>query len=228
MVRMFTSRGFLDRAGTLAPGGRTGKSSRPPRRVCVRQRRLATSCGMRRGNHHELVARQELAEIPALLRQPDRVVAAPDLRDVSGPAAMPRRRPDPVAGADARARPSAPVLPRRPGRGDLGGHVRPRPRSVRHLSVAEAVEVLERSFPKRLAKRVRAFERADHRVGNPTVRRVRTILAGRRPVAVTGSLGAGKSRRCPTCSRKLPALARSDARYCSGRCRVSTHRARAA
>jgi hypothetical protein len=47
----------------------------------------------------------------------------------------------------------------------------------------------------------------------------------KREVAV---LLAVTRRRCVSCSRRLPALARSDARYCSGRCRVSAHRARAA
>jgi ribosomal protein S27AE len=92
---------------------------------------------------------------------------------------------------------------------------------VAHLPPEAAIAELERTFPKRLAKRIRAFPRADRGgVGNRTVRRVRAILAARRPAAHTRP-------RCARCGTVLPALSRSDRRFC-GRCQVASYRARAA
>jgi len=102
--------------------------------------------------------------------------------------------------------------------------------AVAGLPVEQAVERLERTFPARLARELRAF-RARHpstrRDGHPAagrVGRLHRLLAngqGMRLLAVT-------RRRCESCDGRLPALARSDARFCSLRCRVSAHRARAA
>jgi hypothetical protein len=94
------------------------------------------------------------------------------------------------------------------------------------VPIGEAVERLERSFPARLAAVARVFERSRARRVAKGVRAARAKdLLAKREVAV---LLAVTRRRCVSCSRRLPALARSDARYCSGRCRVAAHRARAA
>jgi Transcription factor WhiB len=94
------------------------------------------------------------------------------------------------------------------------------------VPIGKAVERLERSFPVRLATVARVFERSRARrvAKSGRAARARDLLA-KPEVAV---LLAVTRRRCVTCSRRLPALARSDARYCSVRCRVATHRARAA
>ncbi len=94
------------------------------------------------------------------------------------------------------------------------------------VPIGEAVKRLERTFPARLAAVARVFERSRARrvAKSGRAARARDLLA-KREVAV---LLAVTRRRCVTCSRRLPALARSDARYCSVRCRVSAHRARIA
>jgi hypothetical protein len=94
------------------------------------------------------------------------------------------------------------------------------------VPIGEAVERLERSFPTRLAAVARVFERSRaRRVANSgRAARAREPLA-KREVAV---LLAVTRRRCVSCSRRLPALARSDARFCSVRCRVAAHRGRQA
>ena len=95
-------------------------------------------------------------------------------------------------------------------------------RSVSGLSRERAIAELERTFPARLQRHAVDFRRrllAKAHGPNKRVRRILKLLAERR-VAVTP--------RCEGCGEQLPALARSDARFCSVRCRVAAHRARAA
>jgi hypothetical protein len=88
-----------------------------------------------------------------------------------------------------------------------------------NVPISEAVEQLERTFPVRLARFARAFEgsRAQRRAQTGRPARAKALLA-KPEVAV---LLAVTGRRCPTCSRRLPALCRADARYCGVRCRVA-------
>jgi hypothetical protein len=121
--------------------------------------------------------------------------------------------------SDAQTHPSATV----PADGVWGGTTTADRTGVRHLPRAEAAAVLEGSFPARLARHVEAFRRRvratpDQRRSRRVRRLLAMLAAGR--VAVTG--------RCAVCGVRLPALARSDARYCSVRCRVAAYRARAA
>src|SRR5207244_6408540 len=114
---------------------------------------------------------------------------------------------------------------------------------VAHLPIDRAASRLEQSFPDRLARELRAFlarypklpltrhgrpargrPARLHRLLAEWAREVREGEAAevRTEIAVTGW------RACAECSGPIPVLARSDARYCSGRCRVAAHRARAA
>jgi hypothetical protein len=99
---------------------------------------------------------------------------------------------------------------------------------VAHLPVEVAAETLERSFPERLRQVVAAF-RVNGSRSAPQSRsraaRAARMLEEQQVAAVVAVTGP---RRCEGCGERLPALARSDARYCSVRCRVAAHRARAA
>ena len=101
--------------------------------------------------------------------------------------------------------------------------------AVRHLPPADAVRELERTFPARLRVRVAAFRRDQSRpgrYGRRTRLRILNLLeAG--PLAVTAA-PTTRRRRCAGCRERLHILARSDARYCSVRCRVAAYRVRAA
>ena len=93
---------------------------------------------------------------------------------------------------------------------------------VNGLPRYKAVRQLARSFPARLRRQAGAFRRrllANARRPNYRERRVLKLLEESR-VAVT--------RRCEGCAERLPVLARSDARYCSVRCRVAAYRTRVA
>ena len=111
-------------------------------------------------------------------------------------------------------------------RGVWGGTLDLERLAVRHLPPEQAVLELERDFPKRLRRRVAAFRRDvpknPRHLPKGRVARVLNMLDSGH-AAVTGL-----PRRCACCRTPLPALARSDARYCSVRCRVAAHRGRAA
>jgi hypothetical protein len=94
------------------------------------------------------------------------------------------------------------------------------------IPIGEAVESLEHTFPTRLAAVARVFERSRARrvAKSGRAARARDLLA--KPEVA--ELLAVTRRRCVSCSGRLPALARSDARYCSVRCRVAALRVRAA
>jgi len=96
--------------------------------------------------------------------------------------------------------------------------------ALRDVPIPEAVERLERTFPKRLDAVARAFERtfAGRIAKRYRPARARQLLAKPEVAALL----AVTRRRCLSCSRRLPALGRTDARYCSVRCRVSAHRAK--
>jgi len=110
--------------------------------------------------------------------------------------------------------------------GVWGGTVEAERVALWDVSIGEAVERLERSFPARLAAVARAFERSRARrvAKSGRAARARDLLA-KREVAV---LLAVTRRCCVSCSRRLPTLARSDARFCSVRCRVAAHGGRQA
>jgi Transcription factor WhiB len=103
------------------------------------------------------------------------------------------------------------------------------------LSVDQAAEVFERTFPERLARQVRLAlaDKSPDDGYRKRRERLRRLLAEQQvtpPVAVTGDLveRVRRGRCCVGCGDRLPALARSDARFCGVRCRVAAHRARAA
>jgi hypothetical protein len=102
---------------------------------------------------------------------------------------------------------------------------------VSGLSREKALERLERTFPARLQRQAAAFRRrvlANANPHRPRARERRTLkLLEEVPVAVTEAPAAHR-RRCEGCGDRLTALARSDARFCSGRCRMRVHRARVA
>ncbi|HXJ66238.1 MAG TPA: hypothetical protein VNN79_20955 [Actinomycetota bacterium] len=110
--------------------------------------------------------------------------------------------------------------------GIWGGTLDLERQAVRHLPSEQAVRELERTFRKRLRRRVAAFRRGlpknSRHVPKGRVARVLNMLDSGR-AAVTGL-----PRRCAGCRTPLPALVRSDARYCSVRCRVAAYRVRAA
>jgi hypothetical protein len=108
--------------------------------------------------------------------------------------------------------------------GVWGGTTEAERAAMGDVPVPEAVERLERTFPQRLAAVACAFERNRARrvAKSGRAARARDLLAKRQAV----TLLAVTRRRCVSCSRRLPAMARSDARYCSGRCRVKAHRGR--
>jgi transcription factor WhiB len=97
-------------------------------------------------------------------------------------------------------------------------------RFVSGLSREKALERLERTFPARLQRQAVAFRRrvlANANARRPRARERRTLkLLEERRLAVTP--------RCEGCGEQLAALTRSDARYCSVRCRVAAHRTRVA
>ena len=123
---------------------------------------------------------------------------------------------DPLS--DAPTRPSTSVCVE----GIWGGTTYVDRERVRGVAPDKAVKRLERTFPARLQRQAAAFRRrllAKPRKPNQRERRVLNMLE-QTHIAVT--------RRCAGCRTRLPALARSDARFCSGRCRVAAHRAWAA
>jgi hypothetical protein len=95
--------------------------------------------------------------------------------------------------------------------------------ALRDMPICEALERLEASFPRRLAAVARAFKRSRtwRRAKRGRPARAKALLAN--PQVAT--LLAVTRGRCLACSSRLPALARSDARYCGVRCRVAAHRA---
>ena len=110
--------------------------------------------------------------------------------------------------------------------------------AVAHLPVEEAAAELEHTFPERVAGYLRAFVTRNPRPtplgngqpGRSRAARLHRLLAERTGEAkgqVTDVVAVTR-RRCLTCSGRLPALARSDARYCSVRCRVAAYRVRVA
>jgi hypothetical protein len=92
--------------------------------------------------------------------------------------------------------------------------------AVRHLPPEAAIAKLERTFPRRLRRQVAAFRRRTAALGHRLVARDRLILK------MLEDRRAAVSRHCQRCGNALPTLARSDARYCSVRCRVAAWRAR--
>src|SRR5205823_10908833 len=129
------------------------------------------------------------------------------------------------------------------GLGDVGWDDSTRPDGVANLSIERAVSRLERSFPERFARELRAFvahspkppQRKDGRPGKGRSARLHRLLAARTREAqeteaaeVRAEIAVTGRRACAGCSGPIPVLARSDARYCSVRCRVAAHRGRAA
>jgi hypothetical protein len=119
--------------------------------------------------------------------------------------------------SDAHTRPSATV----PADGIWGGSTTFDRARVRDLPRAEALARLGRSFPDRLQRSLSAFRRRSGRMAlGPRGRRLVKMVEDGDLAAQTV---AAKDAAAP-----LPALARSDARYCGIRCRVAAHRARVA
>jgi len=99
---------------------------------------------------------------------------------------------------------------------------------VAHLPVEVAAETLEASFPERLGRVVAAFRRNGSRFRPHGRSRAARLLAMFEEQQVTAVAAVTGPRRCDGCGDRLRVLARSDARYCSARCRVASFRARAA
>ena len=114
--------------------------------------------------------------------------------------------------------------------------------SMAHLPIEEAISELEQTLPERLATELRAFlarhprpvPRKNGQPGKSRTARLHRLLAewthgAQGTEAANGKVRAfvavTSRRSCAGCSGHLPALARADARYCSGRSRVAAHRA---
>jgi Transcription factor WhiB len=149
------------------------------------------------------------------------VVRRECLLEAMTPIVSPFQRWDPETGKIRESGPHRVMLA-----GVWGGTTEAERVALGDVPIGKAVERLERGFPARIAAVARIFERSRARRVAKSGRAARAkALLAKREVAV---LLAVTRRHCVACPRRLPALARSDARYCSARCRVAAHRARAA
>jgi hypothetical protein len=113
--------------------------------------------------------------------------------------------------------------------GTWGGSFEYDRNQLRGMSTDDTIEELERTFPDRLAVRIEAWRAglAERRAKHGAVRN-----RDKRLEAMFGTVTATTPRparpRCLRCSERFSWRTRSDARYCSSRCRQADYRSRRA
>jgi hypothetical protein len=124
--------------------------------------------------------------------------------------------------------------------GIWGGTIQKERMAVEHLPISEAADILEAGFPERIERRIAAWKahRAARKpkitkAGKPYVHNVRSdriilALLERRARRGAGVTSTAPLPACSRCGEKFSWRTRSDARYCSSRCRQADYRSRLA